>query len=63
MTTTRIPLTKLEIVNDALAAGIDAAGERRELFLTKLAFFLSAHHVSEIRLKEAVAISLKNLSD
>lgn len=63
MTATRIPLANLETVNDTLADGIDAAGEKSELFLTKLAFFLAAHHVNEDRLKEAVEISLKDLGD
>lgn len=63
MTATRIPLAKLETVNDLLAEGIDAAGEKRELFLTKLALFLAAHHSSEDALKEAVEISLKDLGD
>ena len=61
MTTTTIPLAKLESVNDTLADGIDAAGEKSELFLTKLAFYLAAHHVSEGSLKEAVEMSLKDL--
>ncbi len=61
MTATNIPLAKLEVVNDTLAEGIDSAGEESELFLTKLAFFLAAHHVSEDRLREAVEISLKDL--
>jgi hypothetical protein len=61
MTERTIPLAKLETVNDSLAEGIDTAGSRRELFLTKLAFYLAAHHASEDELKKAVEISLKDL--
>lgn len=58
-----IPLTKLETVNDTLAEGIDTAGEKSELFLAKLAFFLAAHHVSVDELNKAVETSLKDLGD
>lgn len=63
MTVPRIPLTRLEMVNDTLADAIDAAGGKSELFLTKLAFYLAAHHASEEELRSAVEISLKDLGD
>ncbi len=58
-----IPLMKLETVNDILAEGIDEAGEKSELFLTKLTFYLAAHYVSTEQLSKAVEVSMKDLGD
>lgn len=62
MSTVEIPTAKLEAVNDMIAEAIDEAGDNSELLLAKALFYLAARHVSEAELREALSISLRDLS-
>lgn len=56
-------LARLEHVNDTLANAVDTAGDRSELFLAKVAFYLGVRAEDDTLFDEAVALALKDLED
>ena len=61
MSENRIPLERLEAVNDLLAAGTDQAGESATLFLAKVAYYLGTHLGEVSDVEKAIEISLRDL--
>ncbi len=61
MSEDRIPLERLEAVNDLLATGIDRAGDAQTLFLAKVAYYLGTHLGEVGDVEQAVKISLRDL--
>lgn len=51
----------LELAYDTIAEGIDAAGDKRELFLAKLALILANLVADPDRIAEAVAAAGRDL--
>jgi len=62
MSTTKIPTAKLEAVNDMIAEAVDQAEANVELFLAKALFHLAVHHASEEDLRQALSVSLRDLT-
>lgn len=61
-TTQSLPLSGLEDVYDALATAIDQAGpDKAELFLVKLALLNAQQLGSASRVREHIAVALKDL--
>ncbi len=57
----KLTFEELEQVYDLLAASVDAAGARRELFLCKLCMTL-AHNIGDLSvIEEAIAIARADL--
>jgi len=59
--TAGLPIAELEAVYDLIATGLDGAGDKRELFLAKLALLLANQLADMARVQSCIEAALRDL--